>query len=653
MSVSTTQQERLSAEDAERTDKFEFGAATRRFSGWRQHLFVGISAAYCLFHIAVLNVVPLDEWVFRTIHVTVGTAIALVLYSAGRRSGRKAVPWYDWLAIALSLACGAYIWVNVNELIGRTGVLPTEADAVIAAVGTILVLEVTRRTAGLALPIISLAFIAYVFVGPWLPGILNYRGYELDLFFSFIYSMEGIFGMTTAASSQFIILFVTFAAFLQASKTGEYFINLAIGLFGGVRGGPAKVTVVSGVLFGTISGSAVANVVASGMFSIPMMRRVGYSKTSAAAIEATSSTGGQLVPPVMGAGAFLMAEITGIAYTDIALAALIPAGLYYVANYAHVDIEAIKQDIHGLPRSELPRLLVLARQIYLLAPLIVLIWTLMEGFSVIRAGTLGIVAAIVTSWLSRETRMGVGATIRALDDATRQSLQLVAVCACAGIIVGVLGLTGLGGRFSALILSIAGQSQFLALLFAMLIALLLGMGMPTTAAYAIAAAVVAPGLQQIGIPPLVAHLFIFYYAVISAITPPVALASFAAAALAGSDPWKTSFELVRYGVGAFVVPFMFFYQPGLLMQGDALTIAVAAVTGALGVLCLAFASEGWLGGLLGWPLRAVVLAASLLLMGGAWWGDVAGIAIMIAIYGWARSGGCLRRRAAAPGEKTS
>lgn len=629
--------ETLSNEDAERAERLEFGARTRSFAGWRGHAFVAISAAYCLFHIAVLNVVPLDEWVFRTIHVTVGSALAFILYPLRSSGVGRRVPWYDWLAVALSLACCAYIWTNVDELIGRTGVLPTQTDAIIAAIGTVLVIEIARRTAGLALPIICLVFIAYVFVGPWLPGILNYRGYEVDLFFSFIYSMEGIFGMTTAASSQFIILFVAFAAFLQASKTGEYFINLAVGVFGGVRGGPAKVTVVSGVLFGTISGSAVANVVASGMFSIPMMRRVGYSRTSAAAIEATSSTGGQIVPPVMGAGAFLMAEITGIPYTDIALAAVVPAALFYIANYAHVDIEAIKQNIRGLPRSELPNVLGLLRQVYMLAPLIVLIWTLMSGFSVIRAGTMGIIAAIVTSWISSKTRMGPVATIRALDDATRQSLQLVAVCACAGIIVGVLGLTGLGGRFSALILAIAGESQFLALVFAMLIALLLGMGMPTTAAYAIAAAVIAPGLQQMGIPPLIAHLFIFYYAVISAITPPVALASFAAAALAGSDPWKTSFESVRYGVGAFIVPFVFFYQPAILMQGDTLTVVAAVVTAALGVLSIAFASEAWLGRPLGWTMRILLLAGGLLLLGGAWWGDLAGLAILAGGYGWART----------------
>lgn len=625
-------QETLTSADAERAERLEFGARMRSFAGWRGHAFVAVSAAYCLFHIAVLNVVPLDEWVFRTIHVTVGSAIAFLLYPARSSRSPGRVPWYDWIAVLASLACCAYVWLNVDELIGRTGVLPTQTDAIVAAVGTVLVLEITRRTAGLALPIICLAFIAYVFVGPWLPGILNYRGYEVDLFFSFIYSMEGIFGMTTAASSQFIILFVAFAAFLQASKTGDYFINLAVGLFGGVRGGPAKVTVVSGVLFGTISGSAVANVVASGMFSIPMMRRVGYSRTSAAAVEATSSTGGQIVPPVMGAGAFLMAEITGIPYTDIALAAVIPAVLFYVANYAHVDIEAIKQNIQGLPRSELPSVPRLLRQAYLLAPLVILIWTLMSGFSVIRAGTMGIVAAIVTSWLSRDSRMGPAATIRALDDATRQSLQLVAVCACAGIIVGVLGLTGLGGRFSAMILAIAGNSQFLALFFAMLIALLLGMGMPTTAAYAIAAAVIAPGLQQMGIPPLVAHLFIFYYAVISAITPPVALASFAAAALAGSDPWKTSFESVRYGVGAFIVPFMFFYQPALLMQGDATAIVVAVATGILGVLAIALASEAWLVRPIGWAMRGILLVAGLLLVSGVWWGDVAGLAILVGAW---------------------
>jgi TRAP transporter 4TM/12TM fusion protein len=522
-----------------------------------------------------------------------------------------------------------------------------------------------------------------------MPWVLHHRGFAAIDFFSFVYSLEGIFGVTTAASSQYIVLFVAFASFLQISKVGDYFMDLSFALFGWLRGGPAKVAVVSGILFGTISGSSVANVVASGMFTIPMMRRVGYSRDSAAAVEATSSTGGQITPPVMGAGAFIMAEVTGIPYTDIALAAVIPALLFYIANYAHVDIEAIKQNIRGIPREELPQIRPMLGRILMLFPLVALLMLLLSGYSVIAAGTWGILASVLVMlatrlelhpnwlglplaslaalvWLDRPVNeagalafgasalvflsvdlargglTGLGAAalgtardaLAALEDSAKQSLQLVAVCACAGIIVGVLGLTGLGGRFSAMILAIAGESQLLALGFAMFIALLLGMGMPTTAAYAICAAVVAPGLQRLGVPPLTAHMFIFYYAVISAITPPVALASFAAAALAQSNPWKTSFESMRYGIAAFVVPFFFVYQPELLMRGDTIDVVRIFVSACLGIYFLALASEGWMRGALNPVQRLLLVVAAFGLIHGGIWTDVAGLAIGGSLYLW-------------------
>ncbi len=516
--------------------------------------------------------------------------------------------------MAAAIACAAYIWVELDGLLFRAGAIYTAGDVALGVVGTLLVLEITRRTAGPALPLIATAFILYAFAGPWLPGVLYHRGYDPARFFTYIYSDQGILGITTSVSSTYLILFVAFGAFLQVSRVGDYFNDLSMALFGWSRGGPAKATVLSGVLFGSISGSSVANVVASGAFTIPMMRRVGYDRETAAAIEATSSTGGQITPPVLGAGAFLMAEITGIPYGEIALAAVIPCLLFYVACYAHVELNARKLGLQGLPLAELPSLPAMARKVYLFTPLVALVATLLMGYSAFRAGTLGIAAAIAVSWLDRAHAVGPRRLFAGLERAARDVLQLVAVCACAGIVVGVIALTGIGGRFSQLLLGLAAGNQVLAMLFAMLVALVLGMGMPTTAAYAIAASVIAPGLMRLGIEPLVAHMFIFYYAIISAITPPVALASFAAAGMAKADPWRTSLIALKLGLATFIVPFMFFVSPLLLAQGDLLPVLGVLATASLGVVMLACATEGWLVGALGLLPRALLLAGAVCLI---------------------------------------
>jgi TRAP transporter 4TM/12TM fusion protein len=431
-------------------------------------------------------------------------------------------------------------------------------------------------------------------------------------------------------------MFTAFAAFLTVSGAGEYFNDLAVALVGWARGGPAKVAVLSGVLFGSISGSSVANVVASGSVTIPMMRRVGYDRATAGAIEATSSTGGQLTPPVMGAGAFIMAEVTGIPYARIALAAVIPCLLFYVACYAHCDLHAVRHGLRGVPRAELPRLAPMLGRLYLLAPIVVLVWAFVAGYSGFRAAALGILAAVAVSWASRATRMGPRAVLAALEMAARDCIQLVAVCAAAGIIVGVIALTGVGGRFSALVLAIAGSSEILAMLFTMGIVVVLGMGMPTTAAYAIAAAVVAPGLVRLGVSPLVAHLFIFYFAVLSAITPPVAVASFAAAGMAQADPWRTSWIAVKLGLATFIVPFMFFYNPLLLGQGGWLPVLHVLLTAALGVVLLACSTEGWLRGPLAGVPRAVLFVAALGLMTPEPVTDAVGLVVAAAVWAWQR-----------------
>ena len=604
------------ADAVERALEVEYGARKRPLAGWTEKFVFWLGCFYVVFHLVVLNIHPIDPWVFRTFHVSIGSVIGFAIYAARADDVRAEIPWYDWMMMVACVAILAYIAVNLDELLFRAGVLPTGWDLVVGAAGTFMVLELTRRAAGAALPILALVFVLYAFVGPWMPGVLHHNGISADVFFSYIYSMQGIHGITTDVSATYIILFIAFACFLNASKAGDFFNDLSIALVGWARGGPAKVAVVSGILFGTISGSAVGNVVASGMITIPMMRRVGYDRPTAAAIEATSSTGGQITPPIMGAGAFIMAEILGIPYTDIAVAAIIPTLLFYVACYVHCDLHARKNDLHGIPRDELPTLLSVLKRGHLMVPLVLLVTLLLTGYSIFRAGSVGIISAVVASWLSGRTeRMGPRAVLDTLSLSAREAVQLMAICACAGIIVGVIALTGIGGRFSNMVLAIAGESRFLALVFAMLIALVLGMGMPTTAAYAVAASVIAPGLAQLGIPPLTAHLFIFYYAVISAITPPVALASFAAAGMANADPWKTSFIALKLGLATFIVPFMFVYGPELLFKGTWLDIIGTLVSASFGVFLLASSTEGWYAaGRIGWPARTILFVSALCLI---------------------------------------
>ena len=650
-----------------------------------------LSALYALFHLAVLNFWSIDEWVYRVLHVNMGAVLAFVGLKAWRGERGRAAALPDALLVAAALGCSVYVALNLQQLIMRTGVITTTGDFLCGVAGTLVVLEFARRVAGLVLPVIALIFVAYVFAGPWLPGILRHSGFETDNFFSFLYSQDAIFGMTVAASSRYIILFVAFAVFLQASGAGEYFMRLAMTLFGATRGGPGKVSVFSGLLFGTVSGSAVANVVASGTFTIPMMRRVGYPRESAGGIEAASSSGGQLAPPVMGAGAFIMAEITGIPYSEIVLAAGLPCLLFYLAIYLTVDLQALRLGLQGVPRRDLPKPRDLMADAFLLLPLVVLLYLLLSGYSIIAAGTWGLAATLLVlmcreigfrshvlalplllfvalpltgmqvnyagglaflasvalmlglallhgkaAALPQLGRTMVTTTFEGLADSARKSLQLISVMACAGIVVGVLGLTGLGGRFSSVLLAAAGESQALAFLLAMLISIILGMGMPTTAAYAIAAAVVAPALQQMGISALAAHLFVFYCAVISAITPPVAIAAFAGAAIAGGKPWPTSIRAMRYGIAAFVLPFMFYTSPEILLQGSWIETAHVFVTALIAIWLIAVAGEGYLRGPAGAIERGLAGVAALLLLWSSLPTDLAGLALTAGLLLWAR-----------------
>ncbi len=634
-------------------EEAEFGSLRRDLTGWQGHLWRAIAATFVAWHLWILLVAPLDPTVSRSVHVFAGAALAFAAFAATPRGAKRGIGLLDLALIIVSLLIPLHYIFDGEGIEMRTFMGPNWQDVAAASVGIVLVLEFARRTAGLAMPIIAVSFIAYVFVGPWMPGILFHRGVPIEQAVSELFNNNGVLGTIVQVSSTFIIMFVTFAAFLNASRAGDYFNDLAMGLVGWARGGQAKVAVVSSFMFGTVSGSSVANVVASGTFTIPMMKRGGYDRETAGAVEATASTGGQLAPPVMGAGAFIMAEVLGVPYTDIALAGIIPAVLFYFAVYTHCDLHARKAGLHGLPRSELPRLVDLARRFYLLSPLLILIYMLLSGFSPFRAAAWGITLAIiimaVTALLHRLTvrREGVftavpGAVVEtivasygALYGSVKEVLQLIAVCAAAGIVAGVIGLTGIGGRFASLLLDIASGIPIAALMFAMLVAIILGMGVPTTAAYAIAAAVVAPGLTRMGIEPLVAHMFIFYFAVLSAITPPVALASFAAAGMAGGDLWKTSMKAVKFGLATFIVPYMFWMSPALLGQGTTMEVAQALATASLGVWLLASATEGWMmRGPLSMPLRAVSLVTAIALMVPEAATDIGGLVVAVALIVW-------------------
>ncbi|GAB0153393.1 TRAP transporter fused permease subunit [Marinobacterium sp. BA1] len=592
--------------------------------------------AYAWFSRMVLGELP-PNWLLPQVAwaLALGTGAAVISSWIWRTGHNRHIFWADRVLMLSAIVVAAYLLFVLGRWRMAAGTpMAGQTEFLVALAGVVLIMELTRRVAGLALIIITAVFLAYAFAGPWLPGILEHRGYSMQRFFTYIYTDNGILGPTTAVSSTYIILFITFAAFLQASRVGDYFVNFAFAAAGRARGGPAKVAVFASGLMGMINGTSAGNVVATGSLTIPLMKKVGYHPRSAGGIEAAASTGGQIVPPIMGAGAFIMAEVTGIPYTDIAIAALIPAALYFLSIYFMVDLEARREGMSGLSKDQLPVFSQMIKQVYLFLPIIILVSTLFMGYSVIRAGTLAMVSAAVVSWLT-PYRMGIRALLEALSLGARMAIPLIAVCACAGIIVGVISLTGVGARFASMLLGIADASHMLALFFAMCISILLGMGMPTTAAYAVAASVVAPGLQQIGIPPLVAHFFVFYYAVLSAITPPVALAGYAAAAISGTDPLKTAVTSFKFGLAAFIVPFMFFYSPALLMEGSWGEVLRVFITASAGIYLLAAAIQGWfLNGSVNRVQRCMLLVAALAMIAGGLLTDAIGIGLSALVLFW-------------------
>jgi TRAP transporter 4TM/12TM fusion protein len=583
-----------------------------------------------LFHLYTGCFGSLDPWSQRVIHLTFGFLITFLSYPLLK--GRRISP-FDILLALTSLVSGAYIILNMDALVDRAG-LPTTPDVVFGVVTILLVLEMTRRVIGLALVIVSALFLLYAYFGPYLPEAIAHRGYDIERISTHMYTtLEGIYGVPIGVSATFVILFVIFGAFLEATKTGDFFINIANSIAGRARGGPAKVAVISSSFFGTISGSAVANVVGTGTYTIPLMKRTGYTPHFAASVEAVASSGGQLVPPVMGAAAFVISEMTGESYLNICIAAIIPSLLYYIALFTSVHKEAQRVGLQGLQADEVPSFIgTLKSRGYLAISALVLIYLLaVQLTSPSFAAFWAIVSSIILSSIRKDTRLSLQGFIRALEAGSKSALSVVAACAAAGIVVGVVTLTGLGLKFSGAIIALAQGNLYLTLFFAMVASLILGMGLPTTAAYIICAILAVPALTNLGVGVLSAHLFVFYFAIISAITPPVALAAYAGSAIAKSSPMKTAVTACRIGLAAFIIPYMFVFNPALLMSGSVLSIIWVTFTASVGVFLLSCATIGWfLTAISTWE-RALLFATSILLIEPRVVTDIIAVALLIPV----------------------
>jgi len=592
-----------------------------------------VGLAMSFFHIYVLTIRAIDPWYFRTLHVVFAGILVFALVPGWKMKRADRLPILDIIFILMLIVPAAYIFIEFDEWIYRVGVVPETWDFIMSLMFVIAVWEMARRASGWPLAILAGLFILYGHFGSYMPGLFYHKGYDWDRMITYLFSLDGILGLPVLASAHYIFLFVLFGAFVDSSGAGRFFVDFARCIAGRLRGGPAKVSIVSSALIGTASGSSVANVVVDGVLNIPLMKASGFRGAVAGAIEAMNSTGGQIVPPVMGAGAFLMAEILGVPYPKVALAAVIPAFFYFGAAYFMIDFYSASIGLQGLKKEELPVFhKIMLDKGYLLIPIVVLLVCLMVlMYSPYRAAIIGIISLIVVSWVRSATRMGPKKILEVLSKGARGSMEIAATCAAAGIIVGVLTQTGLGTKFAMIIFNYSGGNLYIALVFTMIIAIVLGMGMPTTAAYAICASVLAPALIQLNVPEIAAHLFIFYFACLSALTPPVALASFAAAAIASAKTWEVGWQGMRFAIAGFLIPFMFVLGPAMVLEGTTFEIIMVVITGTMGVIALAASIQNWLLTQCATWERIVLLAAAITLIKPGLMTDLIGLALLVVV----------------------
>ncbi len=611
--------------------KYDKESNHRKLSGLQLKLISALAIIFSLFQLytAIFGVLPAQ--LQRSIHLTFAFVLAYLLYPTHKKMAKNKLHWIDITLACVAGLVGLYITFNYHGLLMRAGD-QTPLDIFVAVLAILFVLEAARRVVGLPIVIIAGTFLLYAKFGAFLPGFLNHRGYSIERIASHMYfTTEGILGTPLAVSSTFIFLFILFGAFLEKTGIGKFFIDLANAIAGKAVGGPAKVAVLSSALTGTISGSSVANTVGTGSFTIPLMKSLGYKPEFAGAVEAASSTGGQIMPPIMGAAAFLMAEFIGMPYSGIAKAAIIPALLYFTGIWIMVDLEARKTGMKGLEASRLPKLRkVLGERWFLLLPIFVIVYMLMSGTTPIKAALYGILSSVIVGMIRKETRMNLRTLLEALEMGAKSALGVAIACACAGIIVGTVTLTGLGLKMGNGLVDLAGGQLIPTLVLTMISSLILGMGAPTTANYIITSTIAAPALLKLGVNVLTAHMFVFYFGIIADITPPVALAAFAGSAIAKSDPIKTGFNASKLAIAAFLIPYMFVINPQLLLiNTTGLEIVQITITSLIGMFGIGIAMEGYMLGKVNAILRIIFLLGGLALIDPGVYTDIIGIAIIV------------------------
>jgi TRAP transporter 4TM/12TM fusion protein len=612
------------------------GLQAKDLSRFSAFAVAGIGIAMSVYHLYTGYFGAPEALLHRSIHLLFTMVLIFFVSPFSKEAWAKKYRWTDGVLILLTLTCLGYLFIEYEYIITRYALVhPLNAwDMTLGILLTLLLIEASRRAIGPALPITAGFFLAYAYIGPYLPGLLRHSGFSTEMIIDQLYlTTEGIFGMPLGVSATYVILFIIFGTFLEKSGTGQLFMDFASTITGWTRGGPGKISCISSALFGTISGSAVANVMVDGWLSIPLMKRTGFKPPFACAVEAAASTGGQIMPPVMGAAAFVMSEFTGIPYITICLYALIPALLYYLSLFASIHFEAGKMGLKGIPKEELPRLkVVMARRGHMFIPLGIIVYMMIQGYTPMYACIFSTVAVVVLSFIRPETRMSFKTFLKALEESAKNTLGVAAACACAGIVIGVLNLTGIGLKFTSFVLFVAGDSLIPALVLTMLAGIVLGMGMPTTPAYIVQAALLIPALIKLGVLNVAAHMFVFYFSTISAITPPVAMAVYAAAGIGGAKLWPTGLWAMKIAATGFIVPFMFVYGPSLLFIGSPFDIISSAVSASFGVIALAAGMMGFfVRDLKAWE-RLVLIGAAFLLIKPGLYTDAVGYILLLIIY---------------------
>ena len=626
----------LSAEEILR--KYDKESDKRELTGIWNTIINAICIVFCIFQVYTAAFGVLDAQLQRAVHLAFGFALVFLLYPMRASWSRKEMNWIDVGFAVLGVAVTMYIVVFYHDLVLRAG-MNNETDYIIALIGTLLVIEGARRVVGWPMITIAILFVLYALFGRMFPGIMAHRGLGLHELVNYLYyTTEGIFGTPMGVSSTFIYLFILFGAYLETTGLGKFFIDISNAIAGWASGGPAKVAVISSALEGTVSGSSVANVVGSGSFTIPMMKKLGYGKDFAGAVEAAASTGGQLMPPVMGAAAFLMAEFVGVPYMEVVKAGVIPAILYFTGIWLGVHFEAKKLGLKGMSRDEMPSYKsIFMERGHLIIPLIAIIHFLSSGYTPMRAALVGIALAIASSCLRKSTRISFKDFVNGMINGSKGILGVLIACATAGIIIGVVTKTGVGLKMATALLDMAGGHLIPAMVFTMITSLILGMGVPTTANYVITSTIAAPALIQMGVPILAAHMFVFYFGIVADITPPVALAAYAGSGISGGDPLRTGINASKLAIAAFIIPYIFVLSPEILMiDATPMGVIFSCSTAVIGMVGVAAAMGSYFTPRLKFIQRALFFFGGLGLIDPGLYTDIAGVVLMLIGYMWSR-----------------